>query len=656
MLSALPTKQKPLTDDGVIPGTLQYMAPEQLEGKEADTRADIFSFGVVVYEMVTGRRAFEGKSPASLIASILEHEPPPVSKLQPSSPPTLDRVVKTCMAKDPDERWQSACDLRRELEWIKDDGSRAEVSVPVVGRHRHREQLLAAGLVLFGVIAVALAVPYFFRAPADEQVARFDIPVPQEVSIYSLSRIALSPDGRHVAWQSAADHALWLRSLDTLEVRKMPGTDGGDRPFWSPDSRFIGFFSGGKLKTVDISGGQPRTICDARGQNATWSGEGWILFSEGGNLHRVAVGGGEPPAPVAPDPSLQELQRDYPQFLPDGRHFLFHGRDQDSGDSAIYLGSLEGGAPRRLLSTDFQATYAPPGYILFMRDGNLMCQQFDVRRFELSGEPSRLAEQVAFSPAYGAQFSVSGNGVLAYRPRDRATELVWLDRGGRLLEVIGEEFAHLDLSADEKRVAVSRIDGRTGNWDVWLLDFERGLESRFTFDPSQDNYPLWSPDGSRIVFHSRRDGPHKLYTKSVMGTGKAELLAEFDVVTIPYDWSSDGRFLVFTKGSGTARDSDLWVLPLLDNGEPFPFLETEFHLTQPQISPDGRWLAYVSDESGSYEVYVRRFPRAGGQWQISNGGAYPPGGRTMGKRFSTSRRIEISWRSPLQSRTILFLR
>ena len=489
LLSELPTKQKPLTEDGVIPGTLPYMAPEQLEGKEADTRTDLFAFGLVLYEMLTGRRAFEGKSAASLIAAILEQEPPPVSKLQPVSPTALDRVVTTCLAKDPDDRWQTARDLGRVLKWISEGGA----SETVTSHRRGRERLLATGLALLAGVITALTVSYFSGTTMDDRVARFQISPPREAIPYVNAGVFVSPDGRYVAWRTRSH--LLLRPVDAMEARELTVAGAGSFLFWSPDSRSIGFVDGGMIKVIAISGGRPRTVCDVgRLLGATWNREGVILFAEGEKpLSRVDAAGGEP---VTVTVSPEEMQPSYPQFLPDGRRFLYLGKDPQTEEGAIYVASLDGDASKRLVSTDYQADYAPPGYLLFVRNGSLMAQAFDAKRLELSGEPSRLAERLGLWTWGAAAFSVSSNGVLAYRPEvDISRQLVWLDRQGRRLGAFEEvDFFHPDLSPDATQMTAVRVDPQTGNWDIWLVNFERTVTTRFTLSPALEIYPIWSPD------------------------------------------------------------------------------------------------------------------------------------------------------------------
>ena len=610
LLSELPTKQKPLTEDGVIPGTLPYMAPEQLEGKEADARTDLFAFGLVLYEMLTGRRAFEGKSAASLIAAILEQEPPPVSKLQPVSPTALDRVVTTCLAKDPDDRWQSARDLGRELKWISEGGG----AKTVASHRRGRERLLAIGLGLLAVVSTVLTVSYFSGTPMEDRVARLQISPPREGTPYTNSGVSVSPDGRYVAWQTMKSRTIWLRPVDAMEGRELAVTpDAPDESalFWSPDSGSIGFGDEGKIKVIDISGGRARTICDVGPlRGATWNRDGVILFAqEGKPLSRVEAVGGEP---VAVTVSPEEIQPSYPHFLPDGRRFLFLGKNPQTEESAIYVASIDGDGSKRLVSTDYRAEYAPPGYLLFVRNGNLMAQPFDAERLDLLEEPSLLSKRLGLWPLGNASFSVSNTGVLAYRPSvDVKTQLVWLDREGRRLGTIEEvDFIHPDLSSDATKMAAVRVDPQTGNYDIWLVNFERTVSTRFTFPTSIENFPIWSPDGSRIVFHSDRErGLNHLYEKSTLGVGDESLLLETSISGAPFDWSSDGRFIVFVRGAFSAS-GDIWVLPLDGNSEAFALVQTEFHETKPQFSPDGRWIAYVSNESGNADVYVSSFPDA----------------------------------------------
>jgi serine/threonine protein kinase/Tol biopolymer transport system component len=596
--SSLPTEARALTEKGTLLGTLQYMAPEQLEGKEADARTDIFAFGALLYEMGTGRKAFEGKSQASLIAAILEHEPQPISTLQPMTPPALDRVVKKCLVKDPEERWQSAHDLRYMLKWIAEAGSQTGLGAAALTRRSSRSRL-AWVVAAFGILAaLGFAAAYFHRTPAKVRAIRFTIPPPEKTDFrYTLS---ISPDGRLLV-SSVMDVSgqvlLWVRPLDSLSAQPLPGTENGTLPFWSPDSRFVGFFAAGKLKKLEVSGGTPQTLCDAPAPwIGTWNRNGVILFTPSLNspLYRVSAAGGKAVPVTTLDPSRQEVGHRFPQFLPDGRHFLYLVSSAQKENSAIYVGSLDSKQTQRLLGADSNVAYAPPGYLLYVRGGTLLAQPFEARDLQLTGEPLPVAQQVLEAQG-AARFSVSENGVLVYRSGAQKTQLVWLDRGGRQLSSIGAPGYYLCpwLSPEENRVAVQQFDPQTRVGDIWLLDLLRGTSSRLTFDQSEDYFPIWSPDGSRIAYSKGQRGLRNLYQKLSSGAGNEEILLESTDSKVPEDWSPDGRFITYTSFNlnNPKNQSDLWVLPLFGERKPIPYLQSEFNEVQARFSPDGRWIA-----------------------------------------------------------------
>jgi Tol biopolymer transport system component len=635
-----------LTEEGVILGTLQYMAPEQLEGKEANARSDIFAFGAVVYEMATGKKAFEGSSRASVIAAILEREPPPISSLQSLTPPALDHVVRTCLAKDPDERRQTAHDVMLELKWIAEGGSQASGPSPEVSRRENREHLAWALAAMALLAALTLSVLYFRLARTEPRAIRFSILPPEKAEFGK--PFAISPDGQRLALVAFAGgdvSSLWLRRLDSLAAQALAGTEGANHPFWSPDSRFIGFFSQGKLKRIDSAGGPAVTLCDAPDAvRGAWSGQGVIVFSKGdGPLYRVSAQGGTATPVTTPDQTRSETGHGWPHFLPDGRHFLYLAASSKSEMDSIYVGSLDSEPRKLLLSSHWMAAYAPgpQGHLLFLREGTLMAQRFDASSLQLSGEGVPIAEKVTDpDPGSTAFFSVSGNGVLAYWTRSNPDrQMVWFDRGGKQLGTIGTPGIPADfgLAPDGKRVAIQR--GVRPNTDIWLLDLVRSASSRFTFDPATDVAPIWSPDGRRIAFSSNRDGTGNLYVKLSTGVGDEELLLKSSEYKFPSDWSRDGRFITYCS-AGERTQWDIWILPLEGDRKPFLFLQTGVNECSPHFSPDGRWLAYHSEESGRYELYVRTFSgrppgasQSGGKWQVSNNGGVEPRWRADGKEL-----------------------
>ena len=623
-----------LTKEGTIAGTLQYMAPEQLEGKKADPRTDIFSLGVVLYEMATGKKAFSGTSPASLISSIMTAEPQPISVVQPMTPPALDHVVKTCLAKAPDDRWQSARDVACELKWVS-GGSQAGPSVRL-SSHQKLAWVLAG---VFLLAALVLAVIHFRQGRIDARPTRFLVFPPEQTTIAfgpSAPQVAVSPDGHYLVLAATTSDQrthLWIRPLGSLAVQKLAGTEEASFPFWSPDSRSIGFFAQGKLKKIDVSGGPPQTLCDApSGNGGAWSRDGVIVFAPNREaaLTRVSATGGPPASVTELDRQRKETAHYWPQFLPDGRHFLYLALSGQRENRGIYVRSLDSGEARHILRTDARAAYTPPGYLLFLQQGTLMAQRFDPDRLSLAGEPVRIAEEVAYNPSNGRDtFTVSENGVLAYRTGGvgglPASELVWFDRAGKRIGTADGAGLYMRpaLSPDGKRVAVQRRDPQTGADDIWLVDLARSTVSRLTFGSFNQTHPVWSPDGGRIVFASDRDGTSNLYQKISSGAGSEERLLASDTAKFSTDWSPDGRFIAY-ENQDPKTGTDLWVLPLFGDRKPIPFLRTEFNEGLGQFSPDVRWMAYSSDESGRREVYVQAFPTPSDKWQISTaGGSYP---------------------------------
>jgi Tol biopolymer transport system component len=626
-LSHSPTVGRTLTAEGSIVGTFQYMAPEQLEGKEADARTDIFAFGATLYEMATGQRAFPGESQASLIASIMSKEPPTISSIQATTPPALDRLVRKCLEKDPDDRWQTARDVASELQWITEGGSQIGVPATVAARRKSRERTAWVAAGVLAITTIALAVVTLTRTEPEVRKIQFQIPAPNGVAAMGSPRI--SPDGRFVvfnATDSTGTDRLWIRPLDALEAYPLPGTEETGRPFWSPDSRFVGFFAQGKLKKAAVTGGPPQVICDRQGADATWGSAGVILFDSnvGDSIYQVPASGGVATPATAFDHSIGESTHGWPQFLPDGRHFLYVA--YSSGTTPISmkigeLGTLEG---KPLPGGDSRMEYVPPGYLFFVRDGTLMAQPFDADAIEFSDDPFPVAQEVGTTGFGLAHFSASQNGVMIYRVGGSSVdELVWCDRTGREVSRVGEPADYIDpaLSPDERRLAIEVNEG--GRTDIWVLDMTRDIRSRFTFDPADDWDPIWSPDGGRVVFGSDRSSEGDLFTKSSSGAGNVDSLLHSDDPKAACDWSRDGRFIAYAQFN-SANGWDIWVADASGRSDPVAFLTSQSHEVQAVFSPDGRWLAYTSNESGRWEVYVRSYPGGGGKWQVSNRGGYEP--------------------------------
>ncbi|HKF51750.1 MAG TPA: protein kinase, partial [Candidatus Acidoferrales bacterium] len=633
------TRTEPLTARGTVLGTFQYMSPEQMEGKETDARSDIFSFGAVLFEMATGKRAFDGKTTASVIAAILEREPPAISSMQPMSPPALDRLVKTCLAKEPDERFQSMHDVKLQLEWVRDAGSQAGVPAPVVAHRKNREWLLAAVAGLSAVAAIALAILYFARPTAKMPVIRSFIKPPANTSITSYNGgtagFAISPDGLRVTYVALGPDGrslLWVRALDSLQGQALDGTDGASMPFWSPDSQYIGFFAGGKLKKIQASGGPTLTLADAPGgRGGTWNKEGTILFTPffGTPVLRVSDAGGA----VAPVTTLNrgnnESTNRWPYFLPDGKHFLYLAGNPltpvGNPTNSVMIGSLESKETKLLFRNHSNAIYAS-GYLLFLRQNTLMAQPFNSKKLELMGDAIPIAENVEdVAPRVQGSFSASDDGTLAFMESGSTTrQMLWFDHNGKQVGGMPgmDSYADAQLSPDGKVLAFVLESPST---DIWLYDIARGVKTRFTFGSGSES-PRWSPDGKRIAYTSIRNGQFGIYAKAADGSGHEEVLLPPSVEqTYPLDWSPDGKVLAYSQWElGANGASRLWMLPLKDR-KPYVFnLLEQSASPSARFSPDGKWLAYSSTESGRAEVYVTPFPTPGGKWQVSTeGGSFP---------------------------------
>jgi Tol biopolymer transport system component len=642
-LSSLRTLDKPLTEHGTILGTFQYMAPEQLEGQPADARTDIFALGTVLYEMATGRKAFAGQTRTSLIAAIVSSHPPSIASIQRMTPPALDHVVGKCLAKDPEDRWQSARDVVAELQWIAEGGSRVGLPAVVVGRRRVRERAAWAAFALASLAALVLGIAWVRRAPVPPPLVRFTISMPEGVS--AVGTPAVSPDGRAIAFdvgELGGRRQIWVRWLDQLEARPLAGTEGALRPIWSPDSRFVAFVAGGKLRKVDVSGGPAQTICDApTGADGSWSPVGVILFDGRGTdpIWRVPAAGGVAKPEVEIDPAKGVFGSGWPEFLPDGRHFLYVVDPQAASESrTLMVKSLGASDSRELLKTASRVLYAAPGHLLHVRDQTLVAQPFDTASLKLEGEPIPLGEGLGVDAVGLASFSVSRTGVLAYRAGpSEGRQLVWFDRAGKETPALEEPGGYHDawLSPDGRRLAFVLTKGGEGA-DIWIRDVARGVSSRFTFDSASEGDPVWAPDGSRLVYAAQRKAVD-LMIKDAAGTREAEVLLESTEDKYPSEWSRDGKYLLFVSMGGDTS-LDLWALPMTGEKKPFPVAKTRFAEAFGTFSPDGRYVTYSSNESGRMEVYVQEFPEARSKWQVSTKGGTEP--------FWSGSGREIFYRAP----------
>ncbi len=641
-LADSPTFTSPaMTAHGVILGTAAYMAPEQAKGRVVDKRADIWAFGVVLYEMVTGRRLFEGEDLTETLANVVKAQPDLTV-----APPDVRRLLERCLEKDPRKRLR---DIGDAWDLVGPD----RTSTPAARGRAAWPWAIAA--IAVAALAGSVAWTMFGRSgpPAPTPpLYEFSVDVPLLMGPPFGTSFALSPDGRELvmsarpAGSANTDNLrLWLRSLAGGAPREVPGTEGARYPFWSPDGRSIGFFAQGKLKKI-VPGGLAQTLCDApEGRGGTWNADGVILFAPTpfGQIHRVANGGGQP-VPVTGSTDDAAPVRRFPFFLPDGRHFLYADAAAGGERNGIYVGSIDGQPARRLLPDDSNAVFAPaasgPGSILFVRDGVLMAQPFDADRLEPAGDVFVVADGLSPSGNRGFYgFSAVAGGSLVYR-RDAAAgrpdmaQLAWRDRAGKVLESLGRP-AHIDeiaLSPDDTRAALGLAETDTAS-DVWVLHLRRGEMSRLTNEPGRDEFPRWSPDGQRIAFAAERFGAPTLFIRNAAGGGQDVSVFSAAAATGPgrairywwlRDWSRDGKFLLIespTVGTGI----DMWILRIDEAGAPpTPYLQTPFNEARGRFSPDGRWVAYQSNESGRPEVDVRPFPSADGKWVVSTGGGILP--------------------------------
>ena len=626
-----PSPMTPLTTAGSIIGTIQYMSPEQIEGKEADARSDIFAFGAVLYEMAAGKRPFEGKSQISLASSILEKDPEPVSALKPQTPIAFEHVVTTCLQKNPEERFQTAHDIKLELQWIAKErpGPVAVAAEPSPARN----PLGWAAAVVVALLLGSVAGFLLHRPNSPAASIRTVIGPPPNAAFRLTDDAAgppvLSPDGGTLAFTASdqqGKNGLWVRSMNSVEARALAGTDSAIFPFWSPDSRSVGFFVDGKLKTIDVNGGSEVVVCDALlGRGGTWAANGVIVFSPGpiGPLMQVSASGGSPVEITKVDPQKHSSHR-WPFSLPDGKHFLYlalnHDRTQSAND-AIYYASLDGRENKLLLHTQSSAVYAD-GFLLFSRGDQLMTQPFDPANGTLSGEAQAVAKGViSDATTWHTDVSAADNGVLVFGSGGSGdVQLVWLDRKGNQVGVAADKFTSLrfaTISPQGDRVAL-QIDSGTN--DIWVLDPARGVRTRLTFGPVSNNSPVWSADGKWLSYFSLRDRKSTIYRKPSDGSGTEELLLTDDRGVYPTDWSRDGKTLIYQRGP-LGGPFDLWLLPLEGERKPRMLLA---HAGDGRLSPDGHWLAYDSIESGSAEVYVVPFGGGEGKWQVSPNGGYLP--------------------------------
>ncbi len=622
-VSGITRTTTPLTGEGTILGTLQYMSPEQLEGKETDVRSDIFSFGVILYEMATGKRAFEGGSQASLIAAILRENPRPVSELQPMSPPMLDRVIKQCLEKDQDHRWQAAGDLKRALQWIAEGGSQVGIPIAVSTRRRTRERTLWAAVALLGLATIALASVHFLTPVPKPTVARFSITPARGLSSVSWPKI--SPDGSMIAFvavDSSSQTGIFIRPINSLDAHMLVKVQSGNsRPFWSPDSKQLAFFENSQLKKVSIAGGLAQLVCEAaNGSDGSWGSGGIIVFdgNTSDSVRMVPASGGPPTAATRIDRASHETMTAWPWFLPDGDHFLYLTFSDSSADEhTLKVGSVHSFETVSLTKVNSRVEYSN-GYLVYIKNNLLVAHPFDAKGLRVTGEPAPLSSNVS---AIGerALFGVSDNGVLIYQSGQSVglRDMLWVNRRGDSLGRLGSSGQYLDfaLSPDGSRVAYGQSTEQQNSVDIWVRDLKRDVASRLTFGPAVNVWPVWNNDGTRVLFTTNRNGK-KFFVmqRNANGTGADETVLTLDSIDVSVtDVARDGATLMLA----VAKDAgDIWRYSTITK-KAEPLLTQPYSEQRGALSPDGRFMAYQSGESGRPEIYIRELSATGGKWQVS---------------------------------------
>jgi serine/threonine protein kinase/dipeptidyl aminopeptidase/acylaminoacyl peptidase len=631
-VATMATMASPVTVAGTLVGTVQYMSPEQIQGKEADARSDIFAFGAMLYEMLTGKRPFEGKSQLSVASAVLEKEPEPISKILPLTPPSLEHVVQTCLAKDPDQRVQSAHDLKLQLQWIVGGGSQTGTPAIVTSQRRNRQKLLTLATVLgwlLAAVAMVTVVKYAYRLSSAQMLFRAQLEQPQSFNFTAVLEGApvLSPDGQQVAFVASKDkktNLLLVQRLSSAKVEPLSGTEGAMFPFWSPDGRYLGFFANGKLKKIEASGGPVEALCDApEGRGGAWSKSGIILFAPNiaGPLLRVSEGGGTAEEATPGLKNDSQFTNRNPYLLPDGKHFLFVQRSTQEPLGTLYGASLNGGPPKKLLPFGSNVSYSD-GYLFYMKDGTLTAQAFDADALRLHGKSVPIAESVEYyNPRNVGYFSIS-QGVLVYRQNILENrEIVWLDATGKESEHWGDPAPYIGgtLSPASHAAVLYRQNADGHGNSLWLADTQRKTITRLTPDSDLAQAGIVSIDGKSMVT-SATSGYHSVVVqRSLISSGKEEKLAELDAAIYLESQSMDGRYLFFSL-QDPKTSFDVYVMDMAGDRKFKPVLNGPYHESDAKLSPDNKWLAFNSDENGSLELYVTPFPDSGPKWQVSTSG------------------------------------
>jgi Tol biopolymer transport system component/tRNA A-37 threonylcarbamoyl transferase component Bud32 len=639
-----PTLSVLATQAGMILGTAAYMAPEQAKGKQVDRRADIWAFGCVLFEMLSGKKPFEGETISDLLAAVIRGEPE-WTDLPEKTPPAIKRLIRRCLVKDPKQRLRDIGDARIAIEEALSGAAPDEVAGSGSGttetaQASRMRRALPWALGVATIIFAGVAAWLLLKPAPRPNVIRFPLAPPEGAEFIDGGEMSISPDGRTLAFvaaQAGPDKppVLWLRPLDSMTAQAIPGTEGAEVPFWSPDSQQIGFQANGKLEKIAAAGGTPLTLCDENLPGGSWNKDGVILFYNHNNIYTVPDTGGEPTLVATPDAARGEFFQ-LPQFLPDGRHFIVQVRSGSPGGDYIAAGSLDSKTVDRLTSATSNALYAPPGYLFYMDQSTLMARPFNAKALRFTGGAVPVAQNVGmYANVFYGYFSVSPAGVLAYEsvPAVSTNQMTWFNRTGQKLGAVGQPdvYATPVLSPDGSKLAVGV--GALGKHNIWVYDLKRGTGSRLTIDTADDLNPVWSPDRSRVLFSSNRAGQYDIYQQAADGLGSTEpVLQSKDQVKYLNDLTTDGRYAIFDNG-GASNDTALWALPLFGDHKPFPFVGGGLRAFSAQFSPNGRYLAYSSTETGRNEIYVQTFPQQTGKWQISASGGTEPMWRRDGKEL-----------------------
>jgi hypothetical protein len=639
-VATLASMASPVTVAGTVVGTLQYMSPEQIQGKEADARSDIFSLGAMLYEMLTGKRAFEGKSQLSVASAILEKEPDPISAVQPMTPPALAHLVRTCLAKDPEERFQSAHDLKLQLLWIAAGGTQVGIPAMVASRRKKIGKALAAAAFagwVVAAVAAAFALVYAGRLTLAKQLMRSQIGQPAgfDFAFIVAGAPALSPDSQRLAFvafktgttqgDNLSNSMIFVRHMSSADAVPVAGTERGSFPFWSPDGKYLGFFAEGKLKKVEASGGPPQILCDASdGRGGAWSAGGTIVFAPRieGPLEAVSDGGGAASELTSARKGESGLTNRNPLFLPDGKHFLYTARGGNDAVAAVYAGSLDGGVQKQILAAGSNLAYSD-GYLFYLKEGTLTAQRFDAAALRFEGNPTSLAANIEYYNPRDLGFFSASHNLLVYRSSvAQNQELSWLDLSGKEVDHWGEPAAYASgtFSPGSQMAVLERLNPNGRGNSLWLADTKRKTVTRLTPDSDMEQTAVVAGDGNSVFISSTSGYATTVLRRWLTASGREEKLVEspggfFDVVGI----SRDGRFVFFNQ-QDVKTGFDVYYLDLKGEQKLVPLLNSSYQEYDARLSPDGRWLAYSSNETGRLELYVTSFPKVGSKWQVSNGG------------------------------------